>query len=166
MAQACEASRISLHAPSTAAAAASEKGGAPALDDRTCAPAECTASPAWQQKSARDGRVKAGAHSSRKQDSRAHASASRPSNPQHNFLPTAERDPPSPYSKSTTAENSFRASAESAKNSGRHRAITCFKCGKSGHVASACNSDAKPPRKCYACGGVNHMARDCPTRAS
>ena len=166
MTQMCEASRISLHAPSTAAAAASAKVGAPTLDDRTSAPTECTAAPSWQQKNARDRPVKTGAHSSRKEDSRAQASASRPSNPQENFLPTAAPDSPPPYSKSTTAENSLRASAESAKNSGRHRAITCFKCGKSGHVASACNSNAKPPRKCYACGGGGHMARACPTCAA
>ena len=46
MAQACKASRILQHAPSTAAAAVSAKDGAPALDGRTCAPAECTAAPA------------------------------------------------------------------------------------------------------------------------
>ena len=166
MAQACKVSRILLNATSTVAAAESTKVGAPSLDDGTCAPAERPTASAWQQKSARDGRAKAGAQSSRKENSRAQTSASRPSNPQQNFISSAAHEPPSPYLKSKTAENFFRAPSESAKNSDKHRPITCFKCGKSGHVASACNSDAKPPRKCYVCGGVNHMARDCSTRAA
>ena len=60
--QACEASRILLHAPSTVADAVSAMGGAPSLDDRMCEPANSVAASAWQQKSARDGSVKAGAH--------------------------------------------------------------------------------------------------------
>ena len=51
------------------------------------------------------------------------------------FAPSAARNLSPPYSKSTTAENSLSASADSANNSGKHCAITCFKCGKSGHVA-------------------------------
>ena len=109
MAQACEDSRILLHAPSTAAVAATTKAGEHSLDERTCAPAESTAARAWQQ-SARDDRAMAGAHSSRKQISRALASALKPSTSQQNSLPTAARDPP-PYSKSTTAEISLRAFA-------------------------------------------------------
>ena len=61
MAQACEASRISLNVTSIAAAAVSTKVGAPSLDDRTCAPDKKPVAPEWQQKSARDGRAKAGA---------------------------------------------------------------------------------------------------------
>lgn len=85
MAQACKALQFSLHAPSNAAAVASTHVGASSLDDCTCAPAESTDPPAWQQKSARDERVRAGALFSCKEDSRTYASASRPSKPQQSF---------------------------------------------------------------------------------
>ena len=71
-----------------------------------------------------------------------------------------------PHSKSITVENCIRATEENFEYCDKHRAITCFKCGKCGHVVSACNSDAKPPRKCYACGNVGLLARECPTRAA
>ena len=162
MAQACEASRLSLHAPVTAAATASAKVGTPEIAKFTSVHDEITAAPVWQAKSARDGRVKRCAHSSRKND-RARATAPRTSNPQQNVLYPAAREPPLPHASS---ENANRTLAEQAKNSAKPRAITCFKCGKSGHVASACNSDAQPARKCYACGGIGHMARDCATRVA
>ena len=83
--------------------------------------------------------------------------------PQENYSPSAARDSHSPCSNS---ENSARAPADQAKSIAKPRAITCFKCGKSGHVASACDSDARSARKCYACGGIGHIARVCPTRAA
>ena len=88
MAQACEASRVLLHAPLTFAAAASTKVDAPALFERTCSHDEITLAPTWQAKSARDGRVNTGAHLFRKEDSRARASASRSSTPQENYSPS------------------------------------------------------------------------------
>ena len=66
----------------------------------------------------------------------------------------------------SNSKNSTRAPAEQAKSASKPRAISCYKCGKSGHVASACSSDARPPRKCYACGGIGHIARVCPTGAA
>ena len=121
-----------------------------------------TAAPAWQVKSARDGRAKRGAHSSREDDQQARASATRILHPQQNAPSSVAHEPP-PHSNS---ENSTRAPAEQAKSATKPRSITCYKCSKSGHVAFACSSDARPPRKCYACGGVGHMARVCPTRAA
>ena len=162
MAQACEASRLSLHAPATAAATASTKVAAPTIASSTCAPAENTVAPAWQPKSARDGRVKGGAHSSRKDKQRVRTSAPRTPHPQQNALSSASREPPPPYA---SPDNANHALVDQQKNSGKPRAITCFKCGKSGHVASYCNSKARSARKCYACGGIGHMARDCATRA-
>ena len=116
MAQACEASRLSLHAPPTFAAAPSTIVDAPALVERTCTHDEITAAPTWQAKSARDGRVNADAHLFRKEDSRARASASRSSTVQENYCPSAARDSHSPCSNS---DNSLRASAELANNFGK-----------------------------------------------
>ena len=163
MAQACEASRLSLYASANAVAAGSTMVDAPAFAERTCTPDEITAAPAWQAKSARDGRVCGVAHLSRNENSRARSRASRSSTPQENYSPSAARDSQSPCSNS---DNSPCAHAEPAKNSGKQRAITCFKCGVSGHVASAWNSDWRHARKCYTCGGVGHIARVCPTRTA
>ena len=77
--------------------------------------------------------------------------------------PSSVAHEPLPYSNS---ENSARATAELAKSTTNPRAITSYKCGNSGHVASACNTDAHPARKCYACGIIGHIARDCATRAA
>ena len=112
MAQACEASRIAQHAPVLAAAAASSNSSEPALDERTCTPAETTVVPAWQQ-SARDGRAKRGAHSSRrfsKYGPQARASATKLSKPQQNFAHSATSREPPPYSKSNAVDNTQRAS--------------------------------------------------------
>ena len=81
MAQACEASRLSLYASANAVAAVSTKVDAPALAQRTCAPDEITEAPAWQAKCSRDGCVSGGTHLFRKEDSRARASATRFSTP-------------------------------------------------------------------------------------
>ena len=162
MAQACEASRLLLHAPAAAAATTSTKVTAPATATSACAHDEITAAPAWQLKSARDGRAKRGAHSSRKDDQQTRASASQTSHSQQN-APSSVAHESQPHSNS---ENSARATAEQAKSTTKPRPFTCYKCGKNGHVASACNSDALPSRKCYACGGIGHMARDCPTCAA
>ena len=162
MAQACEASRLLLHAPAAAAETTSTKGVAPATATSACAHDDITAAPAWQAKSARDWRVIGGSHLTRKEDSRAHASASRLSTPQENYSPSAARDSHSPFSNS---ENSASAPADQAKSIAKPGAITCFNCGTSGHAASACNSDARSARKCYACGSIGHIARVCPTRA-
>ena len=160
MAQACEASRLSLHAPAAAAAISSSKVAAHA--NNKCAHDDLTAAPAWQQKSARDGRAKRGAHSSRKYDHRARSNA--PRTPHQQQAPaTTAHEPLPPYPNS---ENSARAPAEQANIAPKQHAITCFKCGKSGHVATACNSDARFARKCYVCGGVDHLARECATRAA
>ena len=68
MAQACKASRLLLHAPAAAATITRAKVVAPATATSACAHDDITAAPAWQSKSARDGRAKRGAHSSRKDD--------------------------------------------------------------------------------------------------
>jgi cellular nucleic acid-binding protein len=34
--------------------------------------------------------------------------------------------------------------------------ITCYVCGKTGHISRDCNKDA-----CYSCGESGHLARDC-----
>ena len=164
MAQACKASRLLLHAPAAAAETTRAKvvAPAPATATSACAHDDITASPAWQSKSARDGRAKRGAHSSRKDDQQTCASAARTSHPQQNAPHSVAHEPP-PHSNS---ENSTRAPAEQVKSAAKPRAITCYLCGKISHVASACSPDARPPCKCYACGGVGHMARDCPTRAA
>ena len=162
MAQACEASRLLLHAPTVAAATTSTKVAAYATATSACTHDEITAAFAWQSKIARDGRAKRGAHSSRKDDQQARANAARPSHPQQNAPSSFAHEPP-PYS---NFENSACATAEQAKSITKPRAITCYKCGKSGHVASACNSDTHPARKCYACGGFGHMGRDCATRVA
>ena len=163
MAQACKASRLSLHAPSTFAAAASTTVDASALAECTFTYDEITVASAWQAIIARDVRVSGGAHLHRKEDSRACASASRPSTSQENDSPSPARCSHSPCSNS---KNSTRTHADQQKSIAKPRAITCFKCGMSGHVASACNSNAKPARKCYACGGIRHIPRVCPTRAA
>ena len=162
MAQACEASHLLLHAPAAAAVTTSTKVAAPATATSACAHDEITAAPAWQSKSARDGRAKRGAHSSRKDDQQTRASAARTSHPQQNAPSSVAHEPP-PHSNS---DNSARATAGQAKSTTKPRAIMCYKCGKNGHVASACNSDARPARKCYACGGIGHITRDCAARAA
>ena len=163
MAQTCEASRLLLHAPAAAAAITSAKVVAPATAMSACAHDDITAAPAWQSKSARDGRAKRGAHSSRKNDQQARASATRTSHPQEN-------DSPSPagcsHSSCSNSENSACAPVDQGKSIAKPHAITCFKCCTSVHVASACNSNAKPARQCYACGGIGHIARVCPTSAA
>ena len=63
MAQACEASRLLLHAPAAAAAITSTKVAAHATASSACAHDDVTTAPAWEAKSTRDGRVKRGAHS-------------------------------------------------------------------------------------------------------
>ena len=143
MAQACKASRLSLHEPSTFAAVENTKVDAPELVERMSTHDEITAAPTWQPTSARDGRVNAGAHLSRKEDFRARASASRSLTPQENHSPSSARDSHSPCSNS---ENSSRAPADQAKSIAKPRAIMCFKCGKRGQVVSACNLDARPTR--------------------
>ena len=163
IAQVCEASRLSLHAPATVAATASMKIGAPAIAKCTCAHAESAAAPAWQPKSSRNKRVKGRAHSSRKDDQRTRTSAPRTPHPQHNALSSALREPPPPYA---SPDKVNHALADQQKNSGKPCAITCFKCSKGGHVASACKSNARLASKCYACDGIGHMARDYATRAT
>ncbi|KAL8148600.1 hypothetical protein AgCh_005816 [Apium graveolens] len=37
--------------------------------------------------------------------------------------------------------------------------VTCFKCGKVGHYATACNQEAA---KCFQCGKTGHVKKDCP----
>ena len=164
MAQACESLRLSLHESQVAAAVASTKVGALSLDECTRASADNTVAPVWQQ-SARNERVKSEAHSSREissENSRTHANKSKgPSTAQQNSLPSTQRAPP-PYSKSMSNDNSLCAAENSATlNSFGHRVVTCFKCGKSGHIASACAGDAKSARKCFGYGGVSHMVCNC-----
>ncbi|XP_074355987.1 uncharacterized protein LOC141695656 [Apium graveolens] len=40
--------------------------------------------------------------------------------------------------------------------------VTCFKCGKVGHYATACNQEAS---KCFQCGKTGHMTKDYPAAA-
>ena len=127
-----------------------------------CAHDDITAAPAWQSKSVGDGRAKHGAHSSRNDDQQTRASTVQMSYSEQN-APSSVAHEPQTHSNS---ENSTRAPAEQAKSATKPRTITCYKCGKIGHVASACSSNARPSNKCYTCGGVCHMARDCPTRAA
>ncbi|XP_074350630.1 uncharacterized protein LOC141689972 [Apium graveolens] len=50
------------------------------------------------------------------------------------------------------------------KHSGQYmqKLVTCFKCGKVGHYATACNQEAA---KCFQCGKTGHMKKDCPAVA-
>ena len=141
--------------------AASTKVGAPSLDYRTCAPAERPLRSRGNRRVHAMGvRRPARTLPARKElvRTRVHTETLEPAT---EFSSLSRAQAASAYSNSTTAENTLRAPAESAKNSDNHRAITCLQCGKSGHVASACNSDVKPARKCYGRGGVGHIARDC-----
>ena len=160
--QACEELRLSLHALVAVAATATAKVGTLEVATVTCADDEITAAPVWQAKSARDKRVKRGAHSSHTND-HAHASAPTFSHPQQNVLSFAARKP---FPLHANSKHAKRTLAEQDKNFAKSRAITCVKCGKSWHVASACNTDAQLSRKCYACCGIGHMTRDCVTRVA
>ena len=160
--QACKASRFLLHALAATAATTSTKVAAHATATSACAHDKIIVAPAWQSKSTRDRREKRSAHSSRKDDQHGRASATRTLHPQQN-APFCVAHEPLPDSNS---ENSARAIAEQAKSTTKPRAITCYKCGKSGYVAFACNSDALPERKCYGCGGIGHMACAFATRAA
>ena len=62
MALTCEASQMSLNAPSTFVRAASTNVNATGLAKRTCTPDENTAALAWQAKSTRNERVNGGAY--------------------------------------------------------------------------------------------------------
>ena len=42
-------------------------------------------------------------------------------------------------------------------HTGECRKITCYKCGKEGHIASRC-----PEMKCFECGEMGHRKFDCP----
>ena len=99
MAQAYEASRLSPHA-AAAAVTASTKFAALANAKCPCAHNNLTAAPAWQSKSARDGRAKQSAHSSRKDEHQARASAPRTPNPQQDAPATAVHEQPPPYTSS------------------------------------------------------------------
>ena len=69
---------------------------------------------------------------------------------------------PSPYSN----ENEYAQSTELAQTPTKQSGVTCFNCGKSGHLAGSCNTDPKSVRRCYGCNGVGHLARVCPNRES
>ena len=105
MDQACEASRHLLHAFAAAAAITSWKVAAHTTAMSVCPHDDITAAPAWQSKSARNGRAKRGARSSRKDDQQTRASAARTLYLQQNAPSSVEHSPP-PYSNS---ENSKRA---------------------------------------------------------
>ena len=158
MAEDCEASRFLLYAFASVVASASSKVDAPALAERTCTFDEITSAPAWQAKSARDGRVNGYSHLSSKEDFCVRASSTRSSIPQANYSLFAARDLHSPC---LNYDNSVCTPAELATNSCKPRVITCIKYCMSGHVASASSSDSRPARKCYACGGIGHIARVC-----
>ena len=162
MAQASEASRLLLHAPAAAATTIKATVVAPATAMSACAHDDITTAPALQSNSARDVRAKRDAYSSRKDDQKTRASAARTSYTQQNAPSSVAYEPPL----HSNSENPNRAPVEQAKSGTKRRAITCYKCGKSGHVASACSSDVRHPRKCFACGGIGHRARDCATRAA
>ena len=169
MAQACDALLLSLHASPVAAAVANTMVGAPSLDECMRAFAKNTVAPMWQQ-SARDWEVKSATHLSRKfssENSPSHANKSKgPSTAQQNSLPSTKREPP-PYSKSPSNNNSLvKTENFVTQNSFRHRAVKCFKCGKSGHIASACAGDAKSVLKCFGCNSVGQMVCNCPTHAA
>ena len=100
IAQTCKAYRLSLQKILTVAAAESTKVDAPALVELTCTHDEITLAPTWQAMSAGDGCENTFAQLSRKQNSRARASASKSSTPQENYSSSAASDSPSPCSNS------------------------------------------------------------------
>lgn len=155
MAQACDASRISQHAPSPAATVASTKVGAYSLDDRTCAPVENTAAPPLQSCAPR----------------RVHTiSLQKPKNFRIKsqvlivLLPRNKimfRSKLRVNSRRTPSQQlpQLRAADKYAKNSGKHCAVLRSNCCKFNHVTSACTADVSSARKYIGCGGVGHTAR-------
>ena len=140
MAQACEDSRVSMHASPVVAAVTNKKVGAASLDKSKRASTNNIVAPVWQQ-CARDERVKGATHSSKTfyfENSRVYANKSKGrSTAKQNCLTSTKRSLP-PYFKSTSDDNSLGAAENSAtQNSIGHRVVTCFKCGKSCNIASA-----------------------------
>ena len=56
-------------------------------------------------------------------------------------------------------------SSQSNRSSSTPNSTICFKCGNTGHIASTCTTERKPPRRCYACSGFGHLSRNCLSRS-
>ena len=69
--------------------------------------------------------------------------------------PTTQRSNSSPQAYQHQSSNA-------AHYGGGQQARTCYKCGKSGHVAKMCPSGLADQRACYSCGQVGHLGKNCP----
>jgi hypothetical protein len=46
------------------------------------------------------------------------------------------------------------------------RPLTCFTCGRPGHIKRDCPEKASEPMRCYVCDQLGHLSHNCPEKAS
>jgi hypothetical protein len=78
--------------------------------------------------------------------------------------PTLREQAQTPTHQQGPANQSDRFAKDTQSGAAKSNASVCFNCGKPGHFAANCATDAKKITRCYACGGAGHFARDCANR--